>query len=117
MKDTILAALGVFGAGMLFLLGMTALAYLVRRGGKWLNREDNTREMTPAAVIAKREHIGRDNENQPYTQYYITFQLASGERIELRASDDVYGMTIEGDTGLLAWQGKELLAFDRTAGE
>ena len=117
MTDTILTALTVFGSGMLFLLGMTLLAVLVRRNGKWLNKENNTREMTPAAVIAKREHIGRDVENQPYTQYYITFQLASGERIELRASGETYGMTVEGDMGLLAWQGKELMSFDRSERE
>ena len=117
MTDTILTAVSVFAIGIAALAGMTVIAMLVRRGGTWLNRENNLRAETPAVVVAKRSCIVRDAEEQPYTQYYVTYQLASGERVELKVSGELYGMTVEGDQGLLAYQGREMLGFDRVTGE
>ena len=47
------------------------------------------------------------------TSYYVTFQVESGDRIELGVSGMEYGMLIEGDTGRLSFQGTRYLSFER----
>ena len=47
------------------------------------------------------------------TSYYITFQVESGDRMELSVSGTEYGMLSEGDTGKLTFQGTRYLDFNR----
>ena len=48
-----------------------------------------------------------------FTTYYVTFQVESGDRIELRLSGTEYGQLAEGDTGRLSFQGTRYLGFER----
>ncbi|MBD5156664.1 MAG: DUF2500 domain-containing protein, partial [Butyrivibrio sp.] len=48
-----------------------------------------------------------------FTSYYVTFQVESGDRIELRVSTQEYGMLAEGDFGRLSFQGMRYLGFER----
>ena len=45
--------------------------------------------------------------------YYVTFQVDSGDRIELNLNGNEYGMLIEGDKGKLSFQGTRYLGFMR----
>jgi hypothetical protein len=47
------------------------------------------------------------------TSYYVTFQVASGDRMELHVSGREYGILIEGDYGKLTFQGTRYLGFQR----
>ena len=47
------------------------------------------------------------------TTYYVTFQVESGDRMELHVSGSEYGMLAEGDTGRLTFQGTRYLSFER----
>lgn len=47
------------------------------------------------------------------TSYYATFQVESGDRMELHVSGAEYGMLAEGDTGKLTFQGTRYLGFVR----
>ena len=47
------------------------------------------------------------------TTYYATFQVESGDRMELRLSGAEYGMLAEGDRGRLTVQGTRYLSFER----
>ena len=47
------------------------------------------------------------------TTYYVTFQVESGDRMELRLSGTEYGQLAEGDTGKLSFQGTRYLGFER----
>mgnify|MGYP000951229907 FL=1 len=47
------------------------------------------------------------------TTYYVTFQVESGDRIELIVPDDEFGMLVEGDTGRLTFQGTRYKGFER----
>ena len=47
------------------------------------------------------------------TQYFVTFELENGKRLELGVKDPEYGMLAEGDRGRLSWQGTRYLGFDR----
>lgn len=42
-----------------------------------------------------------------YTTYYVTFEVESGDRIELIVPDREYGLMVEGD------QGTRYISFDR----
>ena len=48
------------------------------------------------------------------TTYYVTFQVESGDRMELRMTGRDYGMLFEGDHGTLHFQGTRYLGFDRS---
>lgn len=71
-------------------------------------------ETLPARVIAKRPHTwGGTGDSSAHTSYYITFELESGERLEMPVSDNFYGMNVEGDTGMLTHQGTQMMSFER----
>ncbi len=50
------------------------------------------------------------------TTYYITFQVESGDRLELHVSGDAYGRIEEGDRGRLRFQGRRFLDFESVRG-
>lgn len=49
-----------------------------------------------------------------HTTYYATFQVESGDRMELAVSGTEYGMLAEGDHGKLTFQGSRYIGFERT---
>lgn len=51
-----------------------------------------------------------------HTTYYATFEVESGDRMELQVSDYDYGQLAEGDRGKLTFQRKRFLRFDRERG-
>ena len=44
----------------------------------------------------------------------MTFQVDSGDRMELSVSGSEYGMLVEGDRGKLSFQGTRYLSFERS---
>ena len=80
----------------------------------------------PAAVVAKRADVSRHRHGMAgditgahgfhttsHTSYYATFQVESGDRMELEMDEEAYGMLAEGDLGRLTFQGTRYLSFDR----
>ena len=47
------------------------------------------------------------------TQYFVTFQVESGDRIEFRISGTEYGLLADNDSGTLSFQGTRYLSFRR----
>ncbi len=47
------------------------------------------------------------------TTYYVTFEVASGDRMEFSVSGTEYGRLSEGDVGRLSFQGTRYLGFER----
>jgi hypothetical protein len=47
------------------------------------------------------------------TTYYVTFEVASGDRIEFVTIDTEYGLLVEHDMGKLTFQGTRYLGFVR----
>lgn len=74
-------------------------------------------------VISKRidvtRHAGHQDANGQYisggssTNYYITFEFESKDRMEFKVNGSEYGMLIEGDYGKLKFQGTRFLDFTR----
>ena len=77
------------------------------------NRQDNNspRITAEATVVTKRTHVWGDHS---HTDYYVTFQFASGDRQELAVPHNQFGYLVEGDKGRLTFQGNRFLEFQRT---
>ena len=82
--------------------------------GRWLRRLRPQREpevetlTVPARVVGKRP----DFDGSAMT-YYVTFQLADGQRLEFPVEGPQYGMMAERDVGALIYQENHFLDFQR----
>jgi hypothetical protein len=70
-------------------------------------------QSTEARVVAKRAEIGGYPRGRTSTAYFVTFQFDDGSRREFRLSGAQFGLLVEGDAGLLSWQGTAYRGFDR----
>ena len=109
----------LFPLVFLVVLGMI-LFTIVGNLRTWGKNNASPRLTVPAAVVAKRTNVSRhhtDNTmSHTFTTYYVTFQVESGDRMELRLSGTEYGQLVEGDTGTLSFQGTRYLGFERKNG-
>ena len=68
-------------------------------------------------MAVTRSQIHNDNDmsmsNSSYTTYFATFEVESGDRMELKVPDNEYGMLAEGDIGKLTFQGTRYKGFER----
>ncbi len=104
-----IAFFGVFGM----------IIYTMVREMKRERSNDRSPRLTVSAtVITKREELrrygGQNGAGRIRTQYYVTFQVESGDRMELPLEGHQYGMLVEGDKGNLTFQGTRFLNFERT---
>ena len=112
--------LGLFS--LVFLLAVLSIAVqLVRNIGRWSKNNASPRLTVDALVAAKRtevhtyHHAGANGTGHTgsSTDYFVTFQVASGDRMELEVKGGEYGLLAEGDRGKLHFQGTRYLGFDR----
>lgn len=93
---------------------------IIRGVGEWNKNNHSPRLTVEAEVVSKRisVHHHHDANNiamdHSSTTYYVTFQVESGDRLELHVSGGEYGMVVEGDKGRLTFQGTRYLGFERT---
>jgi len=87
---------------------------------QWNKNNNSPRLTVSAIVVAKRtkvdHHHGGTAETMHHhtsTTYYVTFQVESGDRMELHVTGREYGMLVEGDKGMLSFQGTRYLGFER----
>ncbi len=118
-----LSAFFVLCIAVFALILFTFVAWLVQSAGRWLKNDQPPRLTVEAAVVGKwmvftyrssdvSEHQGIHHE----TDYCVTFQVESGDRMNLNVSGEEYGMMAEGDRGYLAFQGTRFLGFERVDG-
>lgn len=88
---------------------------------RWKN--DRSPETTVAATVAgKREHTARQaycltcavQPSEMVTTHYVTFRLNGGEQVELVVPGQEYACLMDGDSGMLTFQGTKYLGFERT---
>lgn len=99
----------------------TFAVVLVKNLSTWHQNNRSPRLSVPAEVVSKRmdvsyhHHTGASHmhHTSSSTWYYATFQVESGDRIELSISGQEYGMLAEGDRGTLTFQGTRFLSFER----
>ena len=106
-------------------LGMILYTF-IRNIRTWNQNNHSPRLTVPATVVAKRTDVSHSSsanagdmsgahgyDTSTFTSYYVTFQVESGDRMELTVSGSDYGMLVEGDIGKLSFQGTRYLGFER----
>ncbi len=106
---------------VVFVLVIGVFAVTIFRGLRTWHRNNNSPRLTvPARVVGKREEVHRRHHHHDAhvyhhysTNYYITFEVDSGDRMELQVQGQDSGLLVEGDAGMLTFQGTRFLGFER----
>lgn len=113
---------------IMFLIIFVMIVIIFVKGIATWNKNNNSPRLTVSAKIVEKRQNTTHN-SQPNagdisgangfhtissTSYYITFQVESGDRMELSVSGTEYGMLTEGDVGKLTFQGTRYIEFDRS---
>lgn len=97
--------------------GLAVLVNIGRNIRQWNKNNHSPRLTVEATVVAKRTHVThhQDTEESSHstTTYYATFQVESGDRMELQMEGKQYGLLMEGDRGRLTFQGTRFIQFER----
>ena len=104
----------IFTLIFLVVIGMF-IFILVKNLSQW-NKNNHAPVLTvEAVVVAKRTayHRGAGDHSMGHTSYYATFQVASGDRLELPIPHSQFGYLVELDRGRLTFQGTRFLKFER----
>lgn len=80
---------------------------------QWSKNNASPRLTVNAEVVAKRTSVHGGEHSHASTSHYATFQVDSGDRMELPVTGPEYGMLAEGDRGRLTFQGTRYLGFER----
>lgn len=105
---------------LVFVLVIGIFIVVAIKGIRQWNKNNHSPKLTvPATVVAKRTNISHYHSEAGVhhtthsTSYYVTFQVESGDRIELYVAGHEYGLLIEGDQGRVTFQGTRYLGFER----
>lgn len=114
--------------GLVFCLVMGMFIYAIVHNVKEKRANDAAPVLTVEALVKTKRmdtyHTSptydgdghRTSSGSYHTSYYATFEVESGDRLELQVSDYEYGQLAEGDRGKLTFQRKRFLQFDRERG-
>ena len=110
--------MGVFVTLMFVVVFGLFIVVAVKGISQWNKNNHSPRLTVPATIVAKRtnvsHHHGANHGVHHSTSYYVTFQVESGDRMELHMAGHQYGLLVEGDRGKLTFQGTRFLSFERT---
>ena len=117
----LLEAFGAFGIffAIIFVFVIGVFVFVFTKIIRTWNKNNHSPRLTvPATVVAKRvEHSnsfgGHHGHMHLQTCYYVTFETENGERMELAVMGHESGLLVEGDKGILTFQGTRYLGFDR----
>jgi hypothetical protein len=107
--------------GVFILVIGTFIVFLVKGLSQWSKNNASPVLTVEAKVVAKRadvsDYLDSDSDGMTHrhsnTSYYVTFQVESGDRMELHVPDQEFGMLAEGDRGRLTFQGTRYQGFSR----
>lgn len=83
---------------------------------EWSKNNNSPRLSVDAKIVDKRmstHHHNNNGHNYHTHSYHVTFEVQSGDRMELRVPRDEYGLLVCGDEGILSFQGTRYLGFER----
>ena len=94
---------------------------LVQNISQWHQNNNSPRLTVAATIVSKRTNVSVHHHNNgngamsrhTTTTYYVTFEVQSGDRMELQMRGNEYGLLVEGDRGNLTFQGTRYLGFER----
>ena len=101
--------------------GLFGLAAVLVRSVGECNRNNHAPRLTVAAqIVSCRTSISTqtmgDGAMHTTAPHYVTFEVASGDRMELRVPGREYGLLTEGGRGQFSFRGTRYLSFERGAG-
>ena len=111
----------MFSVVFFLVIGMF-IVIAVKGIGQWNKNNHSPKLTVPAKVVAKRTNVshhrhsngtGGMHHTTHSTTYYVTFQVESGDRMELHVAGQEFGLLVEGDEGKLTFQGTRYLKFER----
>lgn len=111
-------------SSLIFIFVFACIIITVIRGiSEWSNNNKQPILDVNCKVISKRTDItrnsGHHDANGHYiggtssTNYYVTFEFESKDRMEFKVNGSQYGMLSENDYGKLKFQGTRFLDFSR----
>lgn len=104
---------------MFFLVFGVFIVTFIKGISQWNKNNHSPKLTVPVTVVAKRTNVshhhraGEHHHSSTSTSYYVTFQVESGDRMELHMTGSQYGLIVEDDRGLLTFQGTRFLNFER----
>lgn len=124
--DFVFSVFPVMFSIVFFLVIGVFIVTIVRSIAEWNKNNNSPRLTVEASVVAKRTHVSHHRHanagdmsgahgyhTSTSTRYYVTFQVESGDRMELSVNGNEFGLLIEGDRGKLSFQGTRYLGFER----
>lgn len=111
---------------VIFILIFIMIIFTFAKGISTWHKNNNSPRLTVSArIVAKRQNTTYQNHpnagdtsgshgyhTTSSTTYYVTFQVESGDIIEMSVSGSEYGKLTEGDEGKLTFQGTRYLQFN-----
>lgn len=91
-------------------------AVIAKNIGQWFKNENSPRLTVSAKIVDMRRktHHHHSNGHHHHSRtYHVTFEVESGDRMELRVHRNEYGLLAVGDQGKLTFQGTRYLGFER----
>lgn len=83
---------------------------------EWVSNNNSPRLSVDAKIVDKHmttHHHHHSGHHSHSHSYFITFEVQSGDRMELRVPRTEFGLLVEGDEGVLSFQGTRFLGFER----
>ncbi|MDR2502397.1 MAG: DUF2500 domain-containing protein [Oscillospiraceae bacterium] len=105
-----------------FIAVLAVIAVIAVRGlMTWSKNNNSPRIPAYARVVSKREEVTTQHHDAGNgamhmyhnTQYYVTFEFASGDRQEVSVPRSEFGYLADGDEGVLTLQGTRFIGFER----
>jgi len=101
---------------VIFALVICLFAASVVKSVKKDIRNDNAPRLTVHARVTGKRQETRGS-RMVSTDYFATFEVESGDRMELEIEGEAFGLLAEGDEGTLTFQGTRYVSFERDDGE
>ena len=106
---------------IVFFLVIAMFIFVFVKGiSEWVHNNNSPRLSVDAKIVDKRSHTSHHHHNHnghmhtsSSTSYYVTFEVQSGDRMELKVPRSEFGLLVEGDEGVLSFQGTRYLGFER----
>ncbi|AYC30403.1 DUF2500 domain-containing protein [Paenisporosarcina cavernae] len=100
---------------LFFLVVFGIILFAIIKGiSQWSKNNRSPILTVPAEVVTKRTKTsGGTGDSAASTRYFVTFEVQSGDRMELQLSGQEFGMLADDDIGLLTFQGTRYKSFER----
>ncbi|MBK3494563.1 DUF2500 domain-containing protein [Viridibacillus sp. YIM B01967] len=105
---------GIFISIIFIIVFLGIIFTIVKSISQWSKNNASPILTVPAEVVTKRTKTsGGSGDSAASTRYYTTFEVQSGNLIELPVSGREFGILVEGDIGTLTYQGTRYKGFKR----